>query len=265
VSKFHATLLIGALAGPALAHETWVLPSKFRAAPGEEVRFDVTSGMAFPALESPIRADRVAGAAYVASQTRSAIHDFETSDTSLFVRRAFPQAGIVTMSLELKPREIELTDDKVAHYLDEIGATAELRALWAAQKGRVPWRETYTKHMKTFVLVGMGLMETSWSRPVGSAFEIVPVTDPFAAVPGRPFTAELRANAKPAPDQPIGLIIGGSSERAFATTDSSGRATFSPTRAGRAMLYTVSLRPAGDGESWLSDFATMTFEILEGP
>jgi uncharacterized GH25 family protein len=181
------------------------------------------------------------------------------------VRRAFHQAGIVTLSLELKPREIELTDDDVAHYLDEIGATAELRAKWTARQGRVPWKETYTKHMKTFVAVGTGRTEAPWRLPVGSALEIVPVTDPFAAVTGRAIVAELRVNGKPAPDQPIGLIIEGSTERAFATTDPSGRATLSLARAGRALLFAVRLWPSDDGKSWVSDFATMTFEVRKVP
>jgi hypothetical protein len=75
-------LLFGALAGPAPAHETWVLPSKFVATPGEEVRFDVTSGMTFPAPESPIRADRVASAAYSLNEVEGEIHEFEAGDTS---------------------------------------------------------------------------------------------------------------------------------------------------------------------------------------
>ena len=42
------------------AHETWLLPRQFGVEVGKPVTFDLTSGMKFPELEHPIKADRLA-------------------------------------------------------------------------------------------------------------------------------------------------------------------------------------------------------------
>ena len=92
---------------------------------------------------------------------------------------------MATVWLDLKPKDITLDDGQVAEYLDEIGATDELRSEWAVRKGRVPWKETYTKHAKSFVAVrGGDGDDRSWAEGVGSALEIVPATSPFAVEVG---------------------------------------------------------------------------------
>jgi len=149
-----AGLLGAALAASAFAHETWLMPSAFSAKAGEEVRFDASGGMAFPRQEDAIKAERVATAAYRLGPDVVAVKNLKTADTSLVLRQAFPKAGTATVRVDLKPKDIELEDNEVAEYLDEIDAAADLRSIWAGQKGRVPWKETYTKHAKTFVAIG---------------------------------------------------------------------------------------------------------------
>lgn len=245
----------------ALAHETWMIPSSFSAKVGEEVRLDVSSGMAFPRLESPIRAQRVAGARYRLGRVNARVAALKTSKTSLELRQAFTNAGVATVWLDLKPKEIALADDQVAEYLDEIGATDELRSVWARRKGRVPWKETYTKHAKSFVAVGAANDDRSWAEGIGSTLELIPTTSPFTVEVGGELTVELQAGGKPLANFPVGLMVDGSTERVFRTTNTGGRATFPVAREGRALLFAVRLVPAPDGSSWNSDFCTMTFAI----
>lgn len=253
--------IVVALAGSALAHETWIMPSKFSAKVGVDVRFDLSSGMAFPHLESAIKVERVARAAFRLGQGEVSLKELETSDKSLVVRQAFSKEGVATVWLDLGPKDIELTDDEVAEYFDEIRATEDIRATWAGQKGRIAWRETYTKHAKTFLAVGTVEADRSWAVGVGQALELVPSSNPLTVTVGGELTVTLQISGKPFANSPIGLQVEGVKERVFRTTDAEGRATFPITLGGRAMLYAVRLLPAQDGRSWNSDFCTLTFVI----
>lgn len=259
-TRLTCSLVVG-IVGSASAHETWMIPRSFSAKVGEEIRLDVSSGMAFPRLESPIRTERVAAARYRLGNTSARVGAMKTLKMSLELRQAFLRTGVATVWLDLKPKEIALTDDQVAEYLDEIGATDELRSTWAGRKGRVPWKETYTKHAKSFVAVGAANDDRSWAEGTGSALEIVPATSPLTVEVGGELTVELRAGGKPLANFPVGLMIDGSTERVFRTTNTGGRATFPAAREGRALLFAVRLVPARDGSSWNSDFCTMTFAI----
>ena len=251
-------------AAPVLAHETWLIPSQFAAKVGEEIWFDLTSGMAFPRLEGAIQAQRVANASCRLGKERFEVTDLRAELSSLVLRRSFPKEGVATIWLDLKPKEIELSDDQVAEYLDEIGASAEIRRLWSEQRGRVAFKETYTKHAKTFVGVGDIGGDTSWKVPVGAALELVPRTNPCAVVAGTDFVVELRSKEGAVAGASIGLIVDGAKDRVFRKTDSEGLASFPVTRPGRAMTFVVLLNRQKDGTSWVSDFATLTFQVHGG-
>lgn len=259
--RFRSTVFIlTGFIGTASAHETWLLPSAFEAKVGQEVRFDLTSGMEFPAPGNPIEVERVSKAAYRLGKSQSTGGKLEAKEKSLSLTQSFPRAGLATVWVELRPRDIELTDDLVAEYLDEIGATSQTRALWARQKGRSVWKESYTKHAKAFVAVGDASRDRSWQKGVGMALEIVPVTDPLALRAGEDLTVELRRREKPIAGVPVGLLVRGS-DRVFKTTDATGRVTFPVSHAGEAMLFSVDLRPAADGSSWKSDFTNLTLRV----
>jgi len=260
-----AGLLGAALAASAFAHETWMMPSTFSAKVGEEVRFDVSSGLAFPRLENPVKVERIATAAYRLGPDVVALKNLTTAGTSLVVRQAFPKDGVATVRVDAKPKDIELKDDEVAEYLDEIDATAEIRSIWAGQKGRIPWKETYTKHAKTFVAIGDAAEDRSSANSLGAALELIPTASPFTIEAGKDLTVVLQANSKPVPNLPVGLLMEGASDRVFRTTDAEGRATFPIAKAGRAMLFAVDLRLASDGRSWRSEFCTMTVEAHVAP
>jgi len=259
-----AGALLAGATQTAFAHETWLTPSAFRAAAGERVRLDLSSGMGFPRLESPIRAERIAKAAFRLAGAQAALTGFEAGTESLRIHQAFPRDGVATIWLDLKPKEIELTDDQVTEYLDEIDARPEVRSAWAARKGQAPWRETYVKHAKTFVVVGGSGSDASWGEPVGSMLELVPKTSPAGLRAGGRLAVRLLAQGRPLPGLPVGLMVEGKPGRVFQTTDGQGEAVFSipqMRQAGRAMLFAVRLVPAGDGTSWSSDFCTMTFAV----
>lgn len=253
-------LLLSGFLGTASAHETWILPATFSVETGQEVRFDLTSGLDFPALENQIQAERLSRAAYRLGKREVKLAKLEAKDTSLALSASFPGHGLARVWVELQPRDIELGDELVAQYLDEIGAGPQTRELWERQKGHRVWKESYTKYAKTFVVVGNAREDRSWAEAIGMGLEIVPVTDPLSLKVGRELTVKLVGRGKLLAGVPIGLRIEGS-ERVFKTTDAKGRATFPIARAGKAMLFAVHLRPAQDGTTWKSDFTNLTFLV----
>jgi uncharacterized GH25 family protein len=256
-----ALLIATAVAGPLHAHETWLLPAAFSARPGESVLVELTSGMDFPASDTAIKAERIAAARVRMAGRFTELNDFQAKPTALRIPVSLPCEGLATVCVDLRPRSFELTDAQVAEYLNEIGANESLRSTWRALKGREPWRETYTKHAKTFVAVGHMAGDSSWREAAGANLELVPQTNPTNARTGGRFSCKLLRRGKPLADQSVGLIIEGIKGRVFQSTDSGGCVTFKADRPGKALVFTVDLRRAASGTGWESEFATLTLEI----
>lgn len=258
---FVAALLVFVALGAATAHETWLLPAHFAAKPATAVQLDLTSGEAFPTLDHAIKDDRVAKSG-VRLGTTAIETAWRTGDKSLRATVMLPKKeGIATAWVSLKPRPIELTADKVGHYLDEIAASEAVRTEWAKVKATEPWREQYTKHAKTFIRVGDPGADRSWAEPVGVAFELVPKSDPTALTANGKFALTLMKDGKPLAGHAVGLIVEGKPDRVFRTTDKDGAAEFELPKAGAVLLFAVHLQRNKESGLWVSDFTTLTTSI----
>jgi uncharacterized GH25 family protein len=246
-----------ALAGPALAHDTWLLPSRFEAAPSGAISAEATSAMAFPKPETAVKPERVAAKGIRLAGATGDLEIAAVTDTVLQVRARADQPGIATLWIQTRPRTLDLKESEVVHYLEEIGASDTVGAQWR-KSGRRPWRETYVKFMKTFVRVGDGGGDRSWAEPLGHGLEIVPATDPTALRAGDRLAVRVLREGKPLPDQPVGVQAAGR-DPALMRTDSAGRVTFALDRPGAWLIKTTVLRPAAHEGEWESQFATLTF------
>ena len=175
-----SALLYLVLPVAAFAHDTWLLAQRSKTVPGVSVALDLTSGMAFPVLDYAIKPDRVARASVRLGGKTFSIKGGKSTAHSLRFSAALPKPGIATVWVELAPKPLALTPPKVKEYLDEIGASPEIRRAWEAAAEPRHWREVYIKHAKTFVLVGQPAVDRSWAEPAGMALEIVPEKDPSA-------------------------------------------------------------------------------------
>ena len=250
-----------ALAANCFAHDTWLSPSTYSAEVGQTITFDLTSGMEFPTLDSAVKPERVAKAGFRISGDEGAIKEFKPAEHALRIEHQFAKNGVATVWLQLSPKDIELTDDDVAHYLEEAHAPEEVQSAWAAQKGREKWKELYTKCAKTSLAVGKAEADRSWAEPVGMALEFVPLADPTTLRVGEPAKFKLLRNGKPLAKAAVALHTEGDAAPRFETTDAKGVVTFSLDKAGATMLATVHLRPPAAGKPWESYFSTMTFEV----
>lgn len=253
--------LLAVAAATAEAHDTWVLPSKPVVSPGSTLALDLTSGMAFSENDHGPKADRISSAmSRLAGQT-VAIGTRVEVEGALRLSVPLASPGVATIWVETKPKEIELRPEQVGEYLAEIGAADTVGKAWKAS-GQKTWRELYTKLSKAFVRVGDPTGDTSWSKPVGQALEIVPENDPTALTIGGELTVRVSLHGEPLRDFPLGLVAAGERGGVLRRTDSAGRVVFRLDRSGwwllRGTRIVRSKQPEAD---WESHFVTLTIFV----
>ncbi|MFL6235376.1 MAG: DUF4198 domain-containing protein [Thermoanaerobaculia bacterium] len=262
-AKTLVLVLLGSIfAVAARGHDTWLLPEHTSVAPGTEVSLDLTSGMAFPLLEYPIKTDRVGRSVLRLAGKTAGITTRNIGTKSLQLRTRLGSPGIATLGVSLESKSIELKPAEVAEYLDEIGAPEPLRRAWASAKEPKRWREIYTKHAKTFIRVGEPGADRSWAEPLGLALEILPEKDPTTLKPGDELAVRVLRKGRPVPQLSLGIVHGGHAQGALRMTDAEGRAVLRLDRAGLWLLRATDLRQSSRKDAnWESDFATLTLEV----
>lgn len=251
------------LPSAAVAHDTWLLPNEFSAAPKSTVTFDMTSGMEFPKLDAALKPERVAIAKCRLGARTSDIAEKAAAPQSLQFKAELPEQGVATIWVSLAPRSLELKPDEVKHYLEEVDAPEALRKQWTEMK-EPRWRESYTKHTKTFVRVGSPPADRSWSEPAGAALEIVPEKDPTTLRPGDEFPMRVLKKGAPFAEFSLNAVAAGEGQGETRKTDPAGRVAFRLGKAGPWMFRGTDIRKSKIADvDWESDFATMTLSVLE--
>lgn len=260
---FSATLLAlcPAVVGPAFAHDTWMTPERGSVSPGTALTLDMTSGMAFPALDHAIDPDRIERAFCRLGGKTSEIGQRQKGSTSLRLTATLDVPGIATLWVNLKPRVIELKPEQVGEYLEEINATEVVRKAWGGPGDQRVWREIYTKHSKTFVRVGE-TNDRSWAEPTMMTLEFVPEINPTTLLVGDELRVRLMKNGTPLPDFSVGVVDAGHPHGVQRKTDADGRVVVHLDHAGLWLLRGTELRKSSAGEAdWESDFTTLTIEV----
>ncbi len=259
---FAALAAIVLIAGVASAHDTWLITDSGRAAVGERVVLRLTSGMAFPQDDFAVDAARVLRASVRIRDSARALPRPRSAPQALRYEWTPRVEGIATAGVELAPRTLVLEPDKIEEYLGEIDATAEIRQAWASLGGRRKWVESYAKHAKTLVRVGNPVADSSWSRPLGLALELVPQRDPTTLRAGDTLTLLVLHRDRPLAGLAVGAIREGTTAATFARTDARGRARVALPAAGRWLLNGTLLRRSSDPKLvWESDFTTLTLIV----
>jgi len=245
----------------ASAHDTWLLPDRFEVAAKQTVTLDLTSGMAFPALETGPKRERVEAALCRLAGQNSDISDISAGPKSLVFKKELSNAGIAAVWVKLPSKSIELKPEQVQEYIDEIDAPASLKKQWEEMKPQ-RWRELYTKHTKTFVRVGDPKADRSWAEPIGQALEIVPEKDPTALRAGDELSVRVLKNGAPFSDFSLNAVAAGETKGETRKTDSAGRVVFHLSKAGAWLLRGTDVRKSLKADAdWESDFATLTLEV----
>jgi uncharacterized GH25 family protein len=257
------SILLGLVAGLLLparldAHDTWILPGHARVSPGTEVTFDLTSGMAFPANEVGVKRNRLARASARLGEDVADLVREAGGKKALRMKARFSKPGVAAVWIESKPRALELKPAEVKEYLEEIGAWDSIGRKWEAE-GTGRWRESYTKHAKTYVRVGRPERDASWARPVGLELELVPESDPTQLAAGQELPLKLLKSGQPVPDLAVGLVAGNAKSGSLSKTDAEGRVRLRLERGGWWLIRATVIEPSSKADlDWESRFTTLT-------
>jgi hypothetical protein len=248
-------LLALTLASSAFAHDTWIAPDQFGRCGA--VTLHMTSAPEFGKLETAIDPGRVARAVILIPGRRINMKPV-AAKSSLDFNVDVPENGMSIAAVELAPKTIDLTPAQVTEYLDEIGASDEIRARWKDHPGR--WRESYTKHAKTFLRCS-GRGDAYLAADMG--FEMIPQgTDPTALKAGDTMRVVLVAPKQPPVVVPIVVEREGAGRIATVMPGKDRITDIKFDQPGRYMLSATWLRRGdGDASDWVSDFTTLTFDV----
>jgi hypothetical protein len=249
---------------PVYAHDTWVVATPAALEARATVRLEVTSGMAFPALESGISPERVTRAMFRVGGTAQPLPAPLPTRQALRYSLPIREPGVAAIWLQLAPRALDLEPRLIDEYLREIGAADTVGPRWRARPDPKKWHEVYRKHAKTFVRVGVpSVSDASWREPIGMELELLPESDPTTLSPGNSFSLVLLKDGRPLAGLAVAAERGKKElrKRSFETSDASGRVRFTLDRSGPWLFAATELRERG--ADWESDFTTLT--VVVGP
>lgn len=246
-------LILAAAPAAAQAHDSFFAPPGPLTG-GQPLRLQIGSG-AFPMLEHAIRPDRIARIDARAADTALA-PTLMPGATALQLTLGWPEAtpphqnGLV-VALDLAPIEIEVGPDEIAHYIDEIGAPADVAdAARAAIVRDGVMRETYTKHLKLMACIA-GCDGLAPARPSGSALEFVASDEAW----------QLLDNGRPRVGQAVFVTTAAQGRRQL-TTDRQGRVRLPADTIGPVFLSAVVLTPPTEpGGRFTSEWAALTIDV----
>ena len=251
VNRSIAICALGWAAFAASAHDTW-FQSPSGAAAGLEVKLG--TGNRYPVLETGVGAEyleRQGCRGARASDAEQAMTPARNEAQAL-VLRLRPQAQ--TCWAQLVPLDLELSADKVAVYLREVQASAEVRGLWRQMQAQgLPWKERYTKHARI-----------DWGAAAGVSSTAAPMAMDIVRTngPGVGWHFQVLQEGLPLAGQAIELISESATQGIWRRTDAEGRLAWPALPAGRWLLRGTQLRLSVDDPTrWDSGFVTLAFEV----
>ena len=238
-----AALLCG-VAAAASAHDTWFRPLE---SPVGVRLLALGTGNRYPVHETGVGAPYLARQGCAQGGQASAMEALR-NDPRALVLRADSRAH--SCWAQLVPLDVELVPAKVAVYLNEIQAPAQVRQAWADMQARgLAWREQYTKHAR--------IDFDRFDGPVPMAMDIVRES----ASDGQ-YRFRAWRDGAPLPGLALELISESATRGIWRRTDTEGRIRLPALPAGRWVLRGTDLRlSAADPERWESHFVTLAFEV----
>jgi uncharacterized GH25 family protein len=252
---------------PLQAHEFWMRPDRFDVETGERVRIALYVGQNFAGERVGIAAPLVARLSrFSVAGSADLAQAVPARGASGDIAVTLPSAGTHLVAMDTNPSAIVLPADAFNAYLELEGLqdVIDLRAKNGA--AATPGRERYRRNVKTLVNAG-GRSDGSFSRRTGQRLEIVPLADPYAAVPGQPLAFQVFFDAKPLAHALVKFWSGAGdgAVRLESRTDGHGAAQLAPPRAGVWMASVVHMIPASDSPEfdWDSYWGNLTFALRD--
>lgn len=250
------------VASLAFAHDTYLMPQRFQATKGQSMLLSLHNGDSFPDSEGPVDPTRIVNARMTTASGSQDIAGFYIGDQATHTAIKVPSTSI--LSLQTKPRFLEMAPDKFEAYVKEEGLNNVLKAREGAGGARAG-REQYSKYAKTYVTMAGEAAGEVYRKVVGLAIEIVPEADPALLKPGAQLPVRVLFQGKPAADlQVIRSTPDGAKGQhtVVGRTDAEGRLSVPIQAAGKHRLHAIQMVASqGTPHDWESFWASFTFEV----
>jgi uncharacterized GH25 family protein len=254
----------------AAAHELWVVPTLWRAAPGQTVTVLTEVGGRFPDGDSFTTPDRIESVRLIGPGTDAILPaSYRREGDALAADAALPSTpGTYVALVTVRPRTTDKPADvfnaHLAHQgLDHIRAERERRG-----ETEAPARESYSRYGKTLIRAGEGGDRTAVTRPAGAPMEIVPQVDPTTLAEGARLRVRVLFKGAPLRGALVGAIYAAAKVKAdewplTARTDAGGEVEFTLTPAGPWLIRAVHMvrRPGDAPAAYDTYWASLTFEL----
>jgi uncharacterized GH25 family protein len=264
-----ALLIFLAGASGAYAHEFWMLPDRFEAAPGSTVNLRLYVGQNFTGDQVGISAPLVAAFGHYAAGTLVDLKGEAPATAmvgSLPVR--LPRAGTHLLAMDSHPSPLQLAPDLFKAYLELEGLQGIIEARERAGTSSLPSRERFRRNIKALIQVG-GQSDTTYATRTGQRLEIVPLQDPATADAGTPLGFQVYFDSQPLTGALVKFWSRSGSELVALSqrTDNQGEVSMALPAAGVWMVSLVHMIPTTDSSDfdWDSYWGNLIFALRPSP
>ena len=282
-------------AAPALAHDFWIEPDRFRPRAGDVVTVRLKVGERFEGDPVPRSDALIERFALVTEGGETPVVGRDAAEPAGRVRAAAPGPAVLAYRSRTTP--LELDARKFETHLAEEGLESIIEARARRGDSAKPGKEIFSRCAKSLLAIGppagadaappaVGAGAASpgprtrtssgatgkgrlplYRRPLGLTLEIVPEADPYDLKPGARFPVRVLHEGRPLGSV---LVVAMNAEdpakRVSARSDKAGRASLVLERPGFWLVKAVHARPAPkvSDADWESLWASLTFEVPGG-
>ena len=259
------TILATLAAPPLAAHEFWIEPAAWTAAPGAVLALRLRVGEPFAGEPLPRDPAHLARFTAVGGEGERPIPGAAGVDPAGMLA-AGPGAYVVVYGSH--PGALRMDAARFDAYLAEEGLESIRRERERRGEQDLPVRERFSRCAKALIRVGEVAAEGAlFLRPVGLALELVPEADPTRAPAGSELPVRLLHEGEPVAGALVAAVPAGRpAARVTARTDATGRVVLPLGEPGAWLISAVHMlrAPAGSGTDWESLWASLTFETRGG-
>lgn len=264
-----AAVLLLVAGGTLGAHDLFLKPESFFAAPGTTISVRVLNGT-FSKSENAVAKDRLRDLSVVTpdgvTHPDTSEWDDRSDTTTSVLRVRVGPSGTYVIGASVRPRELKLAAKDFNTYLASDGVPDVLEARRRNDELGMPARERYSKHVKAVVQVG-ALRTDGYDTALGYPAELIPLDNPYALRPGGTLRVRALVEGQPVANQfvisggrtPSGARIAQRSVR----TDSAGIARVRVSSRGAWYVKFIHMQRAAADTTidYESKWATLTFGV----
>lgn len=248
--------LVLSLSSIAVAHHVFIMPEKFRVAPGEVFTVGYHAADGFPAsTQLPKRLD--SAALHTPGSTKP-LGDLGVDGLRRTAKVTAP-SGYFILTAVNPASSADMSANSFLNYLKEESLTHVIEAREKAGESALPGRERYSMFLKSIVLAGTP--NDGYKHAVGTPIEIIPEKDPAQVKDGESLPVRVLVKGKPMSGLQIFAATVGTPAQNIGKTDANGRIAVT-VKPGPWRLHTIHMeRVQEEKVDWESFWTTLTFEI----